>query len=218
MFGVEPCEVKNMIIYFKYGFTNFIKAVNEKEPAKNEKEEPREVLVNYYLKQLKNDNEFYYEIVRLDEKDREKVNRILINEWEATDIIIRGKVIDGTKLDGFIALRNNEIIGLVTYMIEENECEICSLNSFIENKGVGTALINSVKEYAKNNKCTRIKLITTNDNIRGLEFYQKRGFTFSNLFKNSIEEYSRKLKPQIPLYSDNGLPIRDEIELELIEI
>ena len=52
MFGVEPCEVKNMMIYFKYGFTNFIKAVNEKEPAKNENEEPREVLVNYYLKDL----------------------------------------------------------------------------------------------------------------------------------------------------------------------
>lgn len=123
---------------------------------------------------------------------------------------------DGTKLDGFIALRNNEIIGLITYMVEANECEICSLNSFIENKGIGTALINKVKEYAKKNSCSRIKLITTNDNIRGLEFYQKRGFTFSNLFKNSIEEYSRKLKPQIPLYADNGLPIRDEIELEMI--
>lgn len=41
-----------MIIYFKYGFTNFIKAVNEKEPAKNETDEPRNVLVNYYLKDL----------------------------------------------------------------------------------------------------------------------------------------------------------------------
>ena len=52
MFGVEPCEVKNMLIYFKYGFTNFIKAVHEKEPAKNENEEPRDVLVDYYLKDL----------------------------------------------------------------------------------------------------------------------------------------------------------------------
>lgn len=65
-------------------------------------------------------------------------------------IIIRGKVIDGTKLDGFIALKNNKIVGLITYMIEANECEICSLNSFIENKGIGTALINKVKEYADN--------------------------------------------------------------------
>lgn len=207
-----------MLIYFKYGFTKFIKAVYEKEPAKNKNEEPREILVNYFSKKLNNYNDFDYEIVTLEEKDRENVNKILINEWEATDIIIRGKVIDGTKLDGFIALRNDEIIGLITYMIESNECEICSLNSFIENKGIGTALINKVKEYAKKNNCTRVKLVTTNDNIRGLEFYQKRGFTFSNLFKNSIEEYSRKLKPQIPLYADNGLPIRDEIELEMIDI
>ena len=53
MFGVEPCEVKNMLIYFKYGFTNFIKAVHEKEPTKKENEEPRDVLVDYYLKDLK---------------------------------------------------------------------------------------------------------------------------------------------------------------------
>lgn len=215
MFGVEPCEVKNMIIYFKYGFTNFIKSVNEKEPSKNANDAPRDVLVNYYLKEISIANDFKYEIVSVEEKDRECVNKLLISEWEATDIIIRGKVIDGTKLDGFIALKNNEIIGLITYMIDADECEICSLNSFIENKGVGTALINKVKEYAEKNNCRRIKLITTNDNIRGLEFYQKRGFTFSNLFKNSIEEYSRKLKPQIPLYADNGLPIRDEIELEM---
>lgn len=52
MFGVEPCEVKNMLIYFKYGFTNFIKAVHEKEPAKNENEEPIDVLVDYYSKDL----------------------------------------------------------------------------------------------------------------------------------------------------------------------
>ena len=43
-----------MLIYFKYGFTNFIKAVHEKEPAQNENEEPRDVLVDYYLKNLNN--------------------------------------------------------------------------------------------------------------------------------------------------------------------
>lgn len=116
---------------------------------------------------------FKYDIVKLTENIRDKVNKILMEEWEATDIIIRGKIIDGTKLDGFVALKDNEIIGLITYMIENNECEICSLNSFVENKGIGTALINKVKEYSKENNCIRLKLITTNDNIRGIEFYQR---------------------------------------------
>ncbi len=135
-------------------------------------------------------------------------------EWEATDIIVRGKIIDGTKLDGFLAVRENIIIGLITYMIENNECEIVSLNSFEENKGIATRLINTVKELAINEHCTRLKLITTNDNIRGIEFYQKRGFVLSNIYINAIEN-SRKLKPTIPLYAYNGLPIRDEIEFEM---
>ncbi len=155
-----------------------------------------------------------YNIEEITEKNRQRVNDILINEWEATDIIIRGKIIDGTKLDGFLAMKDNEIIGLITYMIENNECEIISLNSFEENKGIATRLINIVKALAIKKNCTRLKLITTNDNIRGIEFYQKRGFVFANIYINAIEN-SRKLKPEIPLYSDNGLPIRDEIEFEI---
>ena len=107
-----------------------------------------------------NVNFFSYDIVKLNEDMREDVNNILINEWESTDIIIRGKVVDGTKLAGFIALKDNKIVGLITYMIEYNECEICTLNSFIENKGIATNLINKVIEYARIEKCTRLKLIT----------------------------------------------------------
>ena len=155
-----------------------------------------------------------YNIEEITEKNRQKINDILIHEWESTDIIIRGKIIDGTKLDGFIAEKDNEIIGLITYLIDNNECEIVSLNSFEENKGIATKLINIVKELAIKKNCTRLKLITTNDNIRGIEFYQKRGFVIANIYINAIEN-SRKLKPEIPLFADNGLPIRDEIEFEI---
>ena len=155
-----------------------------------------------------------YNIEEVTEKNRQRVNDILINEWETTNIIIRGKIIDGTKLEGFLATQGNEIIGLITYLIENNECEIVSLNSFEENKGIATRLINTVKELAIKKNCTRLKLITTNDNIRAIEFYQKRGFVFANIYINSIEN-SRKLKPEIPMFTDNGLPIRDEIEFEI---
>ena len=154
-----------------------------------------------------------YKIEKISEDIRDKVNSILIDEWEATDIIVRGTIIDGTKLDGFIAVDGENIVGLITYMIDGNECEIVSLNSFVENKGIATRLIKEVENTAKENNCYRLKLITTNDNIRAIEFYQRRGFVFANIYINAIE-VSRKLKPQIPMYADNGLPIRDEIEFE----
>lgn len=54
--GVEPCEVKNMMIYFKYGFTDFIKTAYEIEPAKNENEEPIQYMVCYYSKNIEEKN------------------------------------------------------------------------------------------------------------------------------------------------------------------
>ena len=50
--GVEPCEVKNMMIYFKWGYTEFIKTAFEEYPPKNEGEEAEKILVNYYMKKL----------------------------------------------------------------------------------------------------------------------------------------------------------------------
>lgn len=154
-------------------------------------------------------------IIKIEDKHREEVNRILIDEWESTNIIIRGQIVDGTKLDGFLAISDDKIVGLVTYLVEDNECEICTLNSFIENKGIGSKLIDEVKNLAIKNKCKRIKLMTTNDNVRGIEFYQRRGFSFAKLYKDAMTK-ARKLKPEIPMFADNGLPIKDEIEFDIL--
>ena len=114
-----------------------------------------------------------------------------------------------------MAISDNEIVGLITYLIENSECEICSLNSFVENKGIGSKLISEVKKVAQDNDCARLKLVTTNDNIRAIEFYQRRGFVFSKIYVDSMKN-ARKLKPEIPMYADNGLPIRDELEFEIV--
>ncbi len=53
------------------------------------------------------------------------------------------------------------------------------------------------------------------DNMNALRFYQKRRFRLIAVFPNALEE-SRKLKPEIPLTGIDGIPLRDEIELELI--
>lgn len=147
--------------------------------------------------------------------NRALVNSFLIEHWFSTNIISRGKIIDGTTLDGFIALKGNKIIGLITFSFSNNECEIVSLDSLFENNGIGTALLNQVIDVATKKRCSRLLLITTNDNIHALSFYQKRGFTFSNIYVNSMSK-SRLLKPEIPLIGNDNIPIRDELELELL--
>lgn len=50
--GVEPCEVRNMMIYFNWGYTNFIKSDYEVYPAEDSSKPPIKVMVNYYLKNI----------------------------------------------------------------------------------------------------------------------------------------------------------------------
>ena len=89
------------------------------------------------------------------------------------------------------------------------------MNSIIKRKGIGTALVEKVEKIAKELNCKKIWLITTNDNIDALLFWQKRGFSIKAIYPNAIS-VSRKLKPEISEIGNYGIPIRDEIELEKI--
>lgn len=133
--------------------------------------------------------------------------------WGSPEMVISSGIYDCSLLDGFAVVEERDkIVGLITYIIENNECEIISLDSIQEGKGIGTLLVKEVENLASNKNCKLVKLITTNDNLLALKFYQKRGFLLSKIINNAVEK-ARKLKPEIPLIGNEGIPIRDEIEL-----
>lgn len=148
-------------------------------------------------------------------KNRTEVNRFLQDNWYSTDIILRGRVVDMTLAEGIVVYESNIIIGLITYEISNGECEILSLDSKKENKGIGTELIHRVIEIAKSNNCNKVKLITTNDNINAIKFYQRRGFDMARIYHNALD-ISRQLKPSIPLKGEFDIPLMHEIEFEMI--
>jgi GNAT superfamily N-acetyltransferase len=117
-------------------------------------------------------------------------------------------------LDGFAVVENNTWLGLATFIVECDHCEIISLDSLREGIGIGMALIKAVEEEARKLGCARLVIATTNDNTRALRLYQKYGFELTTLRRHAIDA-SRKLKPGIPLTGNDGIPIRDELELEL---
>jgi ribosomal protein S18 acetylase RimI-like enzyme len=112
----------------------------------------------------------------INEQNRPAINQFIQENWYSTVIVIRGKLVDMTLVEGIAVYEANSIIGLLTYEITNDECEILSLDSKYENQGIGTELIKRVIEIARNKGCMKLKLITTNDNINAIKFYQKRGF------------------------------------------
>jgi GNAT superfamily N-acetyltransferase len=156
-----------------------------------------------------------FEIHPIGDSDRPWVKEIIRIHWGGPKIISRGKIHLADSLPGFVAADSDKLSGLVTYDIQDRDCEIVTLNSLIEGIGVGSALISAVKDRAISNQCQRLWLITTNDNIKAICFYQKRGFRLKAVYPEAVA-YSRSIKPEIPMIGMNGIPLRDEIEFEII--
>lgn len=154
------------------------------------------------------------EIRPITDADRTWARQFMIEHWGGEDMVVHGRVFRPHEHEGFAAFDGDDLLGLATYRIEGAECEVLSLDSLRERQGVGAALMNAVIDAAKRAGCRRLFLITTNDNLNALKFYQKRGFQLVAVRPGVVDE-SRALKPGIPLIGAHGIPLRDEIELEM---
>jgi len=147
--------------------------------------------------------------------DLEWIRNLFINNWGSDFIVSRGKIQRPENLKGIIAEENEEKIGLATFNIENNEMGLVTIDSLKPKIGIGTLLMNELIKIAKEEKIKRLWLITTNDNLNALRFYQKNNFCLLKIYPGAIVE-SRRIKPQIPEMGEDGIPIRDEIELEML--
>ncbi len=154
-----------------------------------------------------------FEIRRTTDADHHWMRRVLKQYWASERIVTRGRLHDAVELEAIGAWRDDEPVGLVTFRIENNECEIVTHNSMADSGGIGSCLLSAVRQEARGRGCTRLWLVTTNDNTPAMRFYQRRDFLICELHKNAITE-ARKLKPEMPDIGLDGIPIRHEVELE----
>jgi N-acetylglutamate synthase-like GNAT family acetyltransferase len=105
--------------------------------------------------------------------------------------------------------------GLLTYVPGDGQCEILTLHAVRPWAGAGSALIAALGELAEGAGWRRLWLVTTNDNVDALRFYQRRGFRLAALRAGAVDEARRRLKPEISQLGAYDIPLRDELELEL---
>ncbi|GAB4383237.1 MAG: GNAT family N-acetyltransferase [Phycisphaerales bacterium] len=154
-----------------------------------------------------------FEVRPLGPEDRPWVCRVLNQYWASTNIYSKGRVTNAAELPGFAAFRDGTPVGLITYRIEDEDCEIVTHNSMAGCGGIGSCLLAAVRQEARAQGCKRLWLVTTNDNTPALRFYQRRDFDMVRIDFNAMQR-ARVLKPDIPERGLDDIPIRHEVELE----
>jgi ribosomal protein S18 acetylase RimI-like enzyme len=147
--------------------------------------------------------------------DRRWAEGLLEEAMGSSRAVRLGEVVEPAGMPGLVAERDRERIGLLTYIVDGDQFEVLSLHCRVENAGAGSALLEAADALAAGRGCRRLWLVTTNDNLHALGFYQRRGLRLCALHAGSLDR-DRALKPELPQVNpDNRIPMRDLLELEL---
>jgi GNAT superfamily N-acetyltransferase len=126
----------------------------------------------------------------------------------------RGELVDVLDASGFVALdeRANRI-GLLTYASRKDGVEILYVEALHRQRGVGTLLLEALFRLVGNQT---VWVVTTNDNLDALRFYQRRGFAIRTVRVGAVDTARATVKPAIGLVGEYEIPLHDEIELERV--
>jgi GNAT superfamily N-acetyltransferase len=148
--------------------------------------------------------------------EREELGRRVADRWGSSIVVSRERAQDVLDLPALVAVAapGGDWLGTASYRIEADECELVQIEAFERGRGVGSALLEAVVAVARSARAKRLWLVTTNDNLDAIRFYQRRGWRLVRVWRDAVTR-ARRLKPEIPLVGERGIPITDEIELEL---
>jgi len=143
--------------------------------------------------------------------DRPWAERLLGENFGGRLQVRLGAVIDPLACPGLVAEREGEPVGIVAYETDGDDVEVVYIEVTAKQGGIGTRLLDALEARTE---ARRLWLVTTNDNLDALRFYQRRGFRIAQVRPGAVDEARKTLKPAIAEVGSFGIPIRDEIVLE----
>ena len=138
-----------------------------------------------------------------------------LDEWGMRLVARLDDLHDASSDDAIVAVDDDgAIMGLATYRATGDDAELTTLRVSDRTAGTGTALVAAVVAAVAAFGARRLWLVTTNDNLDALRFYQRRGFRLVEVRAGAVDRSRATIKPTIPEIGEHDIPIRDEIVLE----
>ena len=150
---------------------------------------------------------------RLEPATTAVIDRIWRERWGIPIVSVRREYLP-SDVEGLVWLGGDgEPEGLVTWAAAGEEAEIVSLDAFHQGRHIGARLLDAAEAELRRRGVRRITIVTTNDNLRALAFYVRRGYRLVRLHLDAIDRV-RAVKPAVALVGNEGIPLRDMWELE----
>ncbi len=147
--------------------------------------------------------------------DRAVLEDLLRLRWSDGSIFVRGRLLYPKDVEALGAYLDGRLQGIVTWRVEDGTLYMLTNNNITDQRGVSTALLDAMLTMGRQKGFPFMRALLTNDNWPAFRFYQKRGFRIVAVHPGVVD-MMRQLKPSIPVTGIEGIPMRDEIELEIV--
>ena len=124
--------------------------------------------------------------VRNDE--RPWVRATLKERWGDEIVVGRGRVWTPHELPAVLAVdEHGERVGLATFVVEGSVAELVSIDALRPGAGIGRQLLDAVAATVSAAGAERLRVMTTNDNLAALRFYQWAGLRLTALRPGAVD-------------------------------
>lgn len=149
---------------------------------------------------------------RLEPATPDDIDRLVREHW-GLPIVCIDRLYEPAGLEGLVWRDGaGEVQGLVTWSVKGDWAEIVTMDAFVQGAHIGGRLLDGAEEVLRERGVRTVVVVTTNDNLRAMAFYVRRGYRVVRLDLDGMERV-RALKPQVPETGHEGLPLRDMWEL-----
>ena len=135
------------------------------------------------------------------------IERVWKERW-GLPLCSLGRTFMPKDVEGRALVTGDRMLGLITWVVTGAEAEIVTLDSFVEECGVGTRLLTAAEEAVASAGAKRVAVLLTNDNVSALAFHLHRGYRLEKVHQDKVADL-RKIKPIIPNVGRGGIPIVD---------
>ncbi len=142
--------------------------------------------------------------------DTRAIEEICDQAWGETDIDVFGKTFDVLSGINLVAEAEGEFAGLLSLALDGGELVVVLLSVYprFQGQGVGSALLGLAVEVARERRLPAVRVAVSNDDIPGLDFYQRQGFV---IYEAALGLLADAMGSAAAGFS--GIPVRDEIRL-----
>jgi ribosomal protein S18 acetylase RimI-like enzyme len=144
--------------------------------------------------------------------DRPRITELARHFWGELRVESFGRSYQVDALPAYVACDEDEIVGIASYAREgdaTNLVMLCVLPRW-QGRGAARNLIAAIVNLTRAENASRVIVSTSNDDLPALGLYQRLGFTITGILVGKILEHHGGVE-----HGFAGIPVRDEIQLEL---